>query len=94
MEDRSQTVSKKAHQEGEKFRAKKTRELQALKERKQREAQFFLRLESEKMKRGLLKKFKSDIVAGATEELKTLGGNPAFHKKLEENFLKTLERRV
>ena len=94
MEARGQTVSKRAHQEGEKFRAKKTQELQELKERKQREAQFFLRLESEKMKTEMLKKFKSDIVAGASTELKSLGENPVFHKKLQENFLKTLEGRI
>ncbi|MCY4512518.1 MAG: hypothetical protein OXB86_02390 [Bdellovibrionales bacterium] len=94
MEARDQTVSERAHQEGEKFRAKKTQELQDLKERKQREAEFFLRLESEKLKTEMLKKFKSDIVTGAAEDLKTLGEASLFHKKLQENFLKTLERRA
>lgn len=94
MEARNQTVSEKARQEGEKFRAKKTRELQELKARKQREAEFFLRLESEKLKTEMLKKFKSDIVTEAAKELKSLGDTPLFHKKLQENFLKTLERRV
>lgn len=92
MKGREQTVSEKAHQEGERFKAEKARELQELKERKKREAQFFLRLESEKMKREMLQKFKSNVVAGALEEFKTLGANPAFHKKLYGNFLRTIER--
>ena len=93
MKTREQAVSERAHQEGVRFKAKKAQELQELKERKQREAQFFLRLESEKMKREILQEFKSDIVAGAVEEFKSLGTTPAFHKKLYGSFIKSIERR-
>ena len=94
MEARDQTVPKRAAQEGEKFRAQKAQELEELRERRQREVRFFLRLESEKMKTGMLKQFKSDIRVEAAREFQSLGANPAFHKKLQDNFLKSLERRA
>ena len=94
MRLKEQTATESARREGEIFQKKKARELQELKDRKQREIQFFLRLESEKMKGEMLKNFKSILVSGAKEELKALRADPAFHKKLHQNFIKTLESRL
>ena len=90
MRLKEQTAEESARREGEVFQNKKARELQDLKERKHREIQFFLRLESEKMKREMLKNFKSSLAEGTAEELKALGADPAFHKGLHQNFIKNL----
>ena len=92
LEAREKTVGKSADEEGRLFLAEKRGLLKGLAKRLKREADFLLRLESEKARAALLKEGKRRIAA-LTEALMKGEGESALQKSLGGSFFKQLERR-
>ena len=87
-------IKQQAQAEGEKFISGKKQEIKHLKIRLKKEADFFLHLESEKLKRDLFKKWKNKVVEGAHLELEKQAESSVFQMERLKDFFKQMEARL
>ena len=91
LREKEKGIEQKAQAEGEKFVFQRKEEIKTLKERLKKEADFFIRLEREKSKRELLKRWKSTIVEGASLELEKQASSHDFQRERLKDFFKQME---
>ncbi len=91
LREREKDIDQKARSEGEKFMSQKRREIQNLRDRLKREAEFFLRLEREKAKKELMGRWREKIIQAAGRSLKNQAPARSFQQALFKDFFKQLE---
>ena len=91
MAQQEKTIAERAKEEGERYRKKKTEELNELKARFERERHFLIQLEEERVRRGVLQVLKQSIVKGAESRLLKETLSKDFHKKIQVDFLRKVK---
>ena len=93
LRDQEKGIEQKAQAEGKNFIFQRKEEIRTLRERLKKEADFFIRLEREKSKRGLLERWKNKVVEEARLELEKQALSPDFQKERLKDFFKQMESR-
>lgn len=89
---KQQNIKNSATKEGENFIQQKKQEIEDLKLKMAREQKFYLQLESQKIKRQSLQKFKNEVSKQAEQILEQEGKNEALQKKLYKEFSTQIEQ--
>lgn len=92
LREEEQNIRQKAEKEGQKFALEKKEELKSREIYLKNRALFFIRLESEKAKKDLLRKWKDRISQKAKEHLKTQADSLEFQSLRLNSFLKQTEK--
>lgn len=88
IKERQQSVAHRAAAEGERYKAKKQKELKALQARLEREKNVFIKLEEAQTQSQLLGQLKQGIVKSAREKLESESLEKSFHQNLQKDFLR------
>ena len=94
LKEQEEGIQKKAQEEGDRFITQKKEEIKQLQDRLKREARFFIRLETEKLKRKLLKNWKGKVKEGACFELEKQAGSKDFQTARLEDFFNQVESHI
>jgi len=94
LKEQKKYIQKKAQSEGEKVIFQRREEIKNLQNRLKKEAEFFLQLEKEKLRRELLKKWKDKITQKAGQELDKQAKSSSFQQERFRDFLKQMESRL
>ncbi len=90
---KEETIKQDAEREGKKLQAEKKIELKDLKKRLQAEKEFFIHLESEKIKQESIERWQEEVVRGAKNLLAKESLNSKVQQKLYQEFFEQLEGR-
>lgn len=94
LEQKEKSIQQSAQQEGERLLAQKKEELKNLSNQLKSTAEFFIRLEREKLKRNLIQKWRSKVAEEAEEDLKQQPKTSDFQNKRLKEFLKQMETQI
>ena len=94
LKKQEKEIKQKAQREGEKFLFQKKEELKNFQIRLKKEAHFLLRLEREKSKEDLLKKWRGKVAQAAGLDLEKQAGSSDFQSKRLKDFFWQMEFRL